>query len=154
MCIIIDTCTFFAVFNVEDSHHQRYIPILDWILHRRGKIIIGGSKYRKELKGLKVQSILAEFERSGRLVKIDDNIVDSIAGYVRLKINDIKFDDEHLVALITASRCKVICTNDKRAHPYLKRRDLYPRGVRRPLIYQTARNAKLCCETNIVDVCR
>jgi hypothetical protein len=142
------------VFNPTSQNHEKYIPILDWIAHKNGKIVVGGSKYKRELRSHKSQSILAEYERSRKLVKISDYAVDKIAADIKRAVNDKNFDDEHLVALVSVSKCKVICTDDKRAYPYLKRNDLYPHGVKRPRFYQTARNASLCCAKYAADVCR
>ena len=85
---------------------------------------------------------------------MNDRTVDKTAAALKERVNDENFDDEHLVALVSVSKCRVVCTDDQRAYPYLKRGDLYPPGVKRPKIYRTARNADLCCAANVVDVCR
>ena len=154
MCLIIDTCAFHAVFNETDKNHFNFVAIVDWLENRRGKIVIGGSKYRKEIETKKVTRLLRNFDQAGRLVKVNDAKVDQIAADLKKRVPEKEFDDEHLVAIISVSRCIVICTNEKRAIPYLKRRDLYPNGVSRPKIYRTMRNADLCCEEHIVDCCR
>jgi predicted nucleic acid-binding protein len=153
MCLIIDTCTFNAVFNEQSKHHHKYAAVLDWVNRRRGKIIIGGTKYRNELKTEKILSILAEYQRKTKVVAIPDIYVDREAKRLKGVIGDKDFNDEHLVALVVVSGCRVLCTNDKRALPYIKCRALYPKGIRRPLIYQSERNAKLCSQDNIVEAC-
>jgi hypothetical protein len=154
MCIIIDTCTIHSVFDPESSKHDQYVPVRDWVTLKRGKILIGGAKYRNELKSKKLTRLFAEFERRRALVRIDDKLVDDFAILLKKKIKDSDFDDEHLVALVAVSKCRVICTDDARAMPYLKQSHLYPAGTKRPKIYRSPRNANLCCDQNIADVCR
>jgi predicted nucleic acid-binding protein len=154
MCIIIDTCTFHAVFDTENKNHSKYKPVLDWIVNRRGKIITGGTKYRKEMSGRNYLRILTEFDRQKRLVKLTDSVVDREEARLKSKVKHKDFDDAHLIAMVIVSKCRVVCTDDDRAIPFLTRPDLYPKRFRRPKIYKTQRNSVLCCQDNIVDVCQ
>lgn len=117
-------------------------------------MIYGGSKYNQELKGGKFNSVLAELGRKGKLVKLPGSKVDKYASDLELRVPEAAFDDAHIVALVAISKCRVVCTRDKAALPYLKRRDLYPKGVKPPKIYQQSGNIKLCCEKHVVDACR
>jgi hypothetical protein len=49
MCIIIDTNRFSSIFEEENSDHDEFKPILDWIIFGKGKIVYGGTKYKQEL---------------------------------------------------------------------------------------------------------
>ena len=49
MCVIVDTCTVYSVFDPEAKNRFKYLPIVDWLANRNGKIIIGGSKYEASL---------------------------------------------------------------------------------------------------------
>ena len=98
--------------------------------------------------------ILAEFDRKGKLVKVTDSAVDKLAKELKHRVSDKDFDDEHIVALVIVTGCRVVCTDDKRAMPYLKRRDLYPKGSRPPKIYQGKEHAPLCRGEHIVPACR
>jgi predicted nucleic acid-binding protein len=153
MCLIIDACTFHAVFNRDDENHSKYKPVLDWITNKRGKMIIGGKKYHEELVGASYLRILAELDRQRRLVKLPDNDVNRLASRLKRQVNHRDFDDEHLVAMVTVSKCRVVCTNDDRAIPFLQRRDLYPHYFKLPKVYKTVRNAGLCCHENVVGAC-
>lgn len=53
MCIIVDTNTFGPVFDSNNEKHAEFKPVLDWVLHGKGKFVIGGSKYMAELKKAK-----------------------------------------------------------------------------------------------------
>jgi hypothetical protein len=157
MCLIVDANCFGCVFNDKAEHHERFIPVFNWLLYGKGgRLIYGGEKYKREVdfRTSKYRRIMGEIERKGRLLPMPDKAVDELAAKVRAKVNNPEFDDEHIVALVAISKCCIVCTNDKRSFPFLKRRDLYPKGVKPPKIYQSRRNAKLCCQEHVVDVCR
>jgi hypothetical protein len=120
----------------------------------RGKIIFGGSKFKKEIRGSRFLKILTEFEKLHKLVSVPDGQVDKLGRELKEKVPDRKFNDEHIVALVSLTRCCVVCTDDDEAVPYLKMRELYPQGMKRPKIYRTARHAPLCCNEHVVAACR
>lgn len=154
MCLIVDTCTFTAVFNPKNKNHAKFRPVNRWILYGKGKMIYGGEKYNKELNGSFYYGILSELKRARKLVKVDDAEVDEKSKYLKGRVPDDKFNDEHILALAIVSRCCVICTDDKEALPFLQNRALYPKDMKLPKIYRSAKNASLCCDKHIVKVCR
>lgn len=154
MCLVIDTCTFNSVFDAGSKNHARFAPIVAWLNVGPGKIIFGGSKFKREIRGKAFLRILIEFERKGKLVRVTDSKVDKVSKEVKDRIADKEFDDEHIVALVIITKCCVVCTDDKRAAPFLKRRELYPKGVRRPKIYHSKAHASLCRNEHIVAACR
>jgi hypothetical protein len=158
MCAVVDACCFASVFNPVAKEHIKWVPMYEWIMYGRGgKLVYGGSKYKKEVNfhSEKNKRLLLEIERKGRLVPMKDSEVDFLAASVKQKESDPDFDDEHLVALIGLSGCCVIATSDARADRFLKRTNLYPAGVRPPKIYRSARNKKLCgCEKHIAEICK
>jgi hypothetical protein len=118
-------------------------------------MVYGGTKYKTELSKLKgYLGVFAELARSGRLIEVSTAEVDARAAELKLLEPHAAFNDEHLLAIVAVSRCRVVCTNDKRADEYLRRRDLYPSGVRRPKIYRQRNHDGLCCDDNIVAICR
>lgn len=156
MCLIIDTCCLAMVFDGGNKKHPNFIPVLNWI-NGKGLMIYGGTKYNEELgRAAKFLPYVAELSRKRRTVQIPNATVDPIAAALKVKVPDPKFDDEHIVALVIASRCGVVCTNDNVAISYLKRRDMFSdhAGVERPKIYSGhKRHVKLCCDKHIVGVC-
>jgi len=98
--------------------------------------------------------LFANLNRQGRLIEVDDKAVDLFAAKLKIKVKNRGFNDEHLVALVVVSRCRVICSDDKKAYPFLKRKSLYPSGVRPPKIFCHAKHKTLCCTDNIVAICR
>ncbi len=155
MCLIIDVNCFGCVFNPESREHARFVPVLNWVMRGwGGRLIYGGTKYKREIGVSRgYVAILAELEKKGRLVRIPDRQVDRIAKDLKKRVNDPDFDDEDLLALVTASKCCVICTDDKRAFPFLRRAALYPDGVHPPKIYQNRTHAHLCDAGHVVAVC-
>ena len=154
MCLTIDTCCLGNVLNPSDKEHSEFKPVLNWIRKGGGKVIYGGTKYNEELrKAIRYLGILVELSKSGRAIKLDDREVDQIQKEVEKKANNPKFDDPHIVAMVIVSRCRIVCTNDTRAHPFLTLSDLYPKNVLRPKIYSNYKCAHLLNDQNIVGVC-
>jgi hypothetical protein len=154
MCVIVDSCAFSAVFNAKNKDHKRFLPIKSWILLGKGKMIYGGKKYNEELSGSFYLGILKELRTARKLVKVDDDKVDSLCLKLKKKRPQSGFNDEHLVAIAIVSRCCVICTAEKKAIPHLQDKDLYPADMKLPKIYRSTRNKALCCDKHIVPVCR
>lgn len=155
MCLIIDTCSFADVFNSSTENHNIFKPVLLWVTKGKGKIIYGGTKYKNEMKLMpKYFSILVELSKQGRVVILDDVVVDRAENKVREIEPNPDFDDPHLVALVIVSRSRIVCTNDKRAHKFLKRRELYPKGVYKPRIYSNEKHTDLLSDENIIGVCK
>lgn len=59
-----------------------------------------------------------------------------------------------LLQWFVCPRCCVVCTDEERAVPYLKRKEFYPTGMRPPLIYRDEKHARLCCNGHVVGKCR
>lgn len=155
MCLVIDTCCLAKVFDQSNSDHRRFAPVLNWITKGQGSIVYGGSKYTTELKrASKFIPILAELNRRGRVIRLPNKKVNAIAKQVKEFVNSGNFNDEHLIAIVRVARCVIVCTDDKAAEPYLKRRDLYPKGAKKPRIYKHEHHKSLCCSGNIVGVCK
>jgi hypothetical protein len=59
-----------------------------------------------------------------------------------------------LPAIISVSKCKLVCTSDEKSLALLKDRRCYPKRVERPRVYCQMRNADLLCDQNIADICK
>jgi len=157
MCLVIDTCCLALVFEGDNKKHDKFIPVLKWITEGKGRMIYGGTKYDKELgKTIKILRIVGELRRASRAIHLEAAQVDPIANALKAKCPEPEFDDEHIVALVLASRCCVVCTDDKTAMHYLGRVDLFrDHGVARPKIYKGHKDhRKLCCDKHVVGICR
>src|ERR1035438_10317931 len=128
MCLVIDVNTIPLVFDPHKPGHNRFVPIMKWVTDGNGCIVYGGTKYRRELKCMKRYfRLFGQLHRQGRVVILPNPPIDKYAAELKVRVPAKAFDDEHLVAIIACSSCRIICTDDKAAHLYLKRQDLYPR---------------------------
>jgi|SRR5580692_392803 hypothetical protein len=158
MCLVIDTCCLSSVFEADAKRHAKFVPVLEWITEGRGRMIYGGTKYNTELRKIsKVLGIVSELSKQRRTIQLPNATVDPIAAALKEKCPEAKFDDEHIVALVIASRCRVVCTDDNDAISYLKRNDLFTdyAGAARPSVYRGHKDhKKLCGPQFIVGMCR
>lgn len=154
MCIIIDTNTFKSVFDEESAKHDEFKPVYDWILEGEGKIVYGGTKYKEELKKVyRIVKVFGQFARMRKVIPIDDGEVDNYQKVLEELENHRDFDDPHLVSICYISKCRLVCTDEKRALPFIARKDFYPNNSPRPKIYTGKRNADLLCRKNMAEIC-
>jgi len=154
MCLIVDTCCIPSVFDPSSQDHARFAPVLRWITKGTGRLVVGGEKYRRELRKMThYMKILGELQRRGRIVDVDNAQVNSVAADLRKRFQDPAFNDEHLAALVVVSRCRIVCTDDHVAVQYLTTRALYPAGVIVPKIYRHQKHKRMCCSKNIAAIC-
>jgi predicted nucleic acid-binding protein len=116
-------------------------------------MIYGGTKYLKELSEVRgLAKLLTELEKQRRVEILPTTCVDSVAEEVTERVNDKRLNDEHLIAIVIVSRCRIICTDDKKAVPFIKRSDLYKKyGAKRPSIYRYATHKDMCGDKNVVE---
>ena len=158
MCLVIDADCLGRVFDSKNSQHAQFAAVWNWINDGRGRMIYGGTKYKHQLRAAsKFLFIIGELEKKGRTVRLSDHDVDEVAATLKARIPDPAFDDEHLVAMVIVSRCRVVCTKDKTAISFLRRNDVFAEycGVSRPSIYCGHRtHVNLCCDVHVVQICR
>lgn len=155
MCIIIDANALHSVFIRGKSDHEEFKPVLDWIMEGKGKIVYGGAHYHNEIPP-KYLGIFVALRNARKAIRVDDAAVDK---YQReLEAKGLKgFNDHHLIAIISVSRCKLLCTKNianKNDIKCLNNKDLYPRGVSPPSIYSRGKNKDLLCDKNIAECCK
>jgi hypothetical protein len=156
MCIVIDTNSFSSVFITTSKDHNEFESVYNWILHQNGKIVYGGNTYRKELeKSKKFIPIFRRLKDKRKAVELPDcQKVDEIERELYLKVKDTKFNDPHIIAIVTVSKCKIVCTKDKESEEFLLNKELYPRGIKPPKIYKKKSNKNLLTNNNIVEICK
>ncbi|MDQ7959563.1 hypothetical protein [Flavobacterium lindanitolerans] len=152
MCIIIDTNTLALVFDKTTTGHDEFKPVFDWIFNDKGKVVYGGTKYKYELK--KYLSFFNELRRANKAVYIDDEKVDGAELTASKMIEDKDFDDQHIVGLLIVSKCKLICSHDKRAYPFFKHDLFFTPANKKPKIYSGKRNHDLLADRNIAEICQ
>ncbi len=156
MCIVIDSNTFSPIFNNDDSDHSNFEPVRKWIEEGGGQIVYGGSKYKGELS--KSHQIAQHFKQlndlnKDKVVKICDNLVDAKETELK-KITPNGCGDQHIIAIVIVSGCRLICTNDKRSHEHIKNPSLYPLKKNKclPKIYSSLEHKKFLNKKYIVDI--
>lgn len=154
MCVIVDTNTLGPVFEAKNVKHAEFSPVLEWVLHGKGKFVIGGSKYMKELgkarRFLKLFATLAKY-KTEKIVRLTDADVDKEQGRIEKIITDPDFDDPHLPAMVIVSKCQIICSVDTRSVRFVTDCQLYPKGVKVPCYYTGIRNKNLLCDKYVDD---
>jgi hypothetical protein len=157
MCIVIDTNTWASVFDIGADDHIEFKPVYDWILGDggKGKIVYGGTTYLQEVPS-KYMSLLLELNKRRKTVAVENSKVDEIEIKLKKLIEHRDFDDPHIVALIIVSKCKLICTKEKRAIPFFKDKKglFYPKKFIRPKIYNNKTNIDLLVDKNIISICQ
>jgi hypothetical protein len=156
MCLVIDAMTLPLVFKSKSGNKSGFYPVLAWV-NGKGRMVYGGTKYNKELVATGCLGIVAELGRKRKTIRIANDTADGIAAALKEKIPDEEFNDEHIMALVIASRCCVVCTHDKKAMRFLKRKDILGDydGVQRPKIFTGHKDhKKLCCDNHVVGLCK
>jgi len=156
MCIIIDTNALSAVFNPADRSHPEFEPVSNWILAGKGKIVYGGTKYTHELGKMgKYLPFFVELQKKNKLVRVDDVRVDGREKEIKKMKQHSGFNDEHLIAIVIESGCRLVCTEDKASLPFIKDPVFYPKNCKRPKIYSGKKqNKELLADCNIAPICK
>jgi predicted nucleic acid-binding protein len=154
MCIVIDTNTLARVFDSTNKEHNNFQPVYEWIINGNGKIVYGGETYIGELlKANRYYKLILQLNKAKKAINISENLVNEHEKIVKELKKHRDFDDPHIVALIRASKCKLICTDEKRAIPFFKNIELYEKSTDRPKIYTSLKNKGLLIDRNISKVC-
>lgn len=155
MCIIIDTNTWAEVFDATAEKHTEFEPVYAWIAGENGigKMVCGGATYRKEIPK-KYLRLLKLYNDRRKTIMVSDEDVDAKEAELKAMLEHRDFDDPHIVALVCVSGCRLVCTQDDRAIPFItgKHEDakqFYPKKFPRPKIYRSSKNADLLIEKNI-----
>ena len=134
--VILDTNCFSHVFNRSDKRHAAFVDFLDWLCSGSGHLVYGGKKYLDELKKtkryLKIFRLLSQWNKAELYDMVS---IDSEMDRIIHLVNDSRFDDPHLAAIVIVSKCRVICTSDSRSFIFLKRKDIYDGKVPCPKFY-------------------
>jgi hypothetical protein len=154
MCIVIDTNRIPSIFNPKVSDHREFKPVLKWMRSRKKGMVYGGTKYREELFRLRgYSSVLEEMGRAGLVHEIDDKMVDEVEKQLIGKTSHAKFNDHAIIAIVIVSRCKLLCSSDKKSFPFIKEKSLYPAGYEPPRIYSGFGNRKMLYQRDILEKC-
>ncbi|MCG8668670.1 MAG: hypothetical protein MI867_04590, partial [Pseudomonadales bacterium] len=146
-----------CVFNRASEEHENFKPVLEWIVNGKGKMVCGGTEYWEEFRKIgKYLKFFNQLNKAGKVVKVDDDLVDQKMNELKELCNDSDFDDPHIAALLIVSGCNVLCSEDERSYPYIKRKEWYPNGRKPPKIYKSSTfkyAAKILSDSNMAEIC-
>lgn len=150
MAIIVDTNCFARVFNRECKEHEEFAPVLNWIVNGNGFLVYGGSKYLEELKKscvyMKIFRLLRDLNKA---FEFDRQLIDKLTLEYQKKYGNKDFDDPHLPAIVIVSKCRLICSDDKRSIPYVTASYMYPKRFSKPSYYIGSKDSYLLVDRNI-----
>lgn len=145
MKLLIDTNIFHIIFDKAHNDFAEYEPAHICLLHRKGIMAYGGTKFLEEIRPYikKYGRLFIELKKKGKLIELDKDQVDWETKRVKKLEPNQDFDDPHLVACIITGKLAIVCTNDKRADQFILDKKFYPKGVQKPKIYRSKQNAHL-----------
>lgn len=144
MTIVVDVNAFPSVFDQKNEDHAEFAPVKAWIERGEGFLIYGGTKFKGELLQSHRRVKLVRLMRdAGLALEIDDAVVDEMESQIRKKVASSACNDPHVIALLAAARCGLLCSRDKESYPYIKDRSLYPKACPKVRIYTGLRNRDL-----------
>lgn len=150
MAIIIDINCFANVFSPKSSKHEEFKPVLEWILIGKGIMIYGGTRYINELKKApKYLPLLRLLKDVGKALEGCSKTIDKLQDNVEALNEDKDFDDPHLPAIIIATKCKLICSEDTRSIKHVTDSKYYPNGFTKPAYYTSSKNKSLLTDKYI-----
>ena len=149
MCIVIDVNTLASVFNTNSESHVEFLPVKRWIEEGKGFVVYGGTKYKAELqKTFRYLRLIRQMRDGGQAVSIHDSAVDALEIEVQKKTQGTQCNDQHIIALLGAARCSLLCSGDKRSFKFVRNRQLYPHGMRRVKVYTSSQHIHLLVTTS------
>lgn len=151
MSIVVDVNAFPSVFDPSNEDHAEFSPVKSWIERGEGFLLYGGTKFKAELlQSHRRVKLIRLMRDAGLAVEIDGAVVDQLEAEIKAKVSSDDCNDPHIIALLVAARCGLLCSQDKESYPFIKNRALYPRGAPRVRIYTGKRNANLLkrCKRN------
>jgi hypothetical protein len=147
--IVVDTNVLALVFNSDCCGHVEFQPVHDWIIKGKGRAVFGGSKFKTELaKAPRYLRLFLQLKTSGRAVEIVTDLVDAREAQLIAMTQGTDCDDQHIIAIVCVSGCRLVCSQDVRSYEFLKCRHYYPSKCKVPKIYRSSRNADLLCDGN------
>jgi len=144
MAIVVDTNVFARVFDPTNKEHAEFALVKSWIERGDGFLVFGGTRYIAELaQSIHRLRLVRRLKESGMAVQIDSGTVDAIDQEILRLTAGTACNDQHIMALLAAARCGLLCSLDAESYPFVKARNCYPKGCIKVRIYSSSRNADL-----------
>lgn len=144
MTVVIDANAFAAVFDPENADHKEFSELKRWIESGGGFLVYGGAKYKREVaQGYRRQRLIRQLKDAGKAFEICDDVVDALQADIDVATRGTDCNDQHIIALLIASRCALLCSNDISSFGHVKNAALYPKRFPRVRVYTGRRNGSL-----------
>jgi len=144
MAIVIDVNCLARVFNTSNNEHAKFAAVRIFVETGVGKVVYGGTGYKKELsKAQRYLAFVIELRKAGRAISIRDEAVDRITEVVAKATAGTDCDDPHIIGLLAASNCALLCSVDKRSYGFIRDRSFYAKNNVRVKIYSSDKNVSL-----------
>ena len=149
MCVIIDANVIGKIFRSESlgeegNRCEAGKQFFDWLDSNPERLVVGGTKLKKELNSERFKTWLLDVDRRGKFRKYDDKEIDKKAEELRKakelgKQNAYVSNDAHIIALAQISNARLLYSKDKTLHKDFKNTKLlhdpggkiFPRGNNR-----------------------
>jgi hypothetical protein len=152
MCIVIDINTLALVFKPGSTSDAEFAPVQTWIRNGKGALVYGGSKYKRELKrAFRYLKLVRQLKDIHKAYEINETEVNRREAEIIEMTQNENCNDQHIIAILSVSRCLLCCSSDSRAYNFIKDGRFYPKGMR-PRIYKSSRNMDLLCDKFIVQL--
>ena len=153
--------TLSCVFNTKNERHNEFKPVFDQIEKGKIKIVYGGSKYKSELENAKsyfhyfnIFNILTQYKKARKVIKLDDNKVDQKQQELEKIIQHPDFNDQHIVAIIIVSGCRLVCSKNSKHYPFIKDKIFYPSKFGKISIYRGYNDKDMLLSRNVKRLCK
>lgn len=144
MAIVIDVNVFQMVFDPSNVNHEDFAPVKAWIESREGFLLYGGTKYKQELLlSYRTAKLVRLLRDGGSAIEIRSEVVDAITEDVEKAVAGTKCNDPHIIGLLAAAHCNLLCSRDVESYPFIKSKKYYPKGAPKVRIYSARRNVDL-----------
>jgi rRNA-processing protein FCF1 len=134
MCVVVDANAAHQV-HAQDAAGAL---VLDWLLRRRGKLVVSKSLMRELIK-TQLRKVLLTLDQAGKLVRANDTVCDAFCEQIQAE-GFATSNDVHILSLVVVTSCEVVFTHDQLLHKDLKNRAIVPHHCS---IYQTAQHRPL-----------
>ena len=143
MCVIIDANLAAIIFTPSPA--EDFLPVLDWIFDKDGRLVSGGKLTQELFKIGAARRFLRTLNQAGRAIRVPDGKVSKEETWV-ISTGLCQSDDQHIIALARISGARTLCSKDGNLHQDFKNQKLIsnPRGA----VYQKAEHAHLLQHTS------
>jgi rRNA-processing protein FCF1 len=151
--IVLDINCYHLVFQPKSNSNDSFYYIHQWVTKEKcACFVYGGTKYKCELEKIpKYHKIINQLKNAGKFIEINAQMIDENARQLKIICSDTNFDDEHIIAILNISGCKLVCTKDIKAQEYIKRKDFYS-DKKVPRIYSKSKHKRLLRKKYIITL--